>query len=344
MKYKFLVLIVFTFFASKAVFSQDFTNAHDYLGYIDQKQQLIAEDMWTYISTSAHSNRDKRIQNKKAQLLQTISTVKSDVSRMPAFDGSTSLRDSMIAYLNFSTKLLNGDLTEMEVLEFDAKKSYAAMIAYLDRVKLVNQKFSDQGDRLKQEYEKFAAINNIQLNSTSSQLAEKMQLANVVNEYYNSVYLIYFKGLIAQNFVTQAINENDTSSLNRWTDSLKTAVDEGNIAIKTISVYDGDMSLKFTCQKSLNNFKLEADTYLPKIAKYYTAQNNLNIAKANYNSKPQNQVTQDDIDMYNNAVNEYNAAIEIYNEYSQKLSKLQQEIIKQWNDASDKFLDQHIPK
>ncbi|MBN2664598.1 MAG: hypothetical protein JXR68_13195 [Bacteroidales bacterium] len=344
MKKKFLILIVFSLFTSKAVISQDFTNALEYLEYIDQKQQLIAQDMWTYISTSAHSNSDKRIQNKKSQLLQTISTAKTDVSRMPAFNGSTSLRDSMVDYLNFSTKLLNGDLTEIEVLEFNAKKSYAAMITYLDKVKLVNQKFSDHGNRLTHEYEKFAALNNIQLNPTSSQLAAKMQLANIVNDYYNSVYLICFKGFIAENFINQAINDNDTTALKQWTDSLITAVDEGNIAIKTISAYNGDMSLKFACQKSLNNFKLEADTYLPKIANYFKAQNNLNIAKANYNSKPQNQVTQNDVDVFNKAVNDYNNAIEIYNEYSQKLSKHQQDNSKQWNDASDKFLDQNIPK
>jgi len=346
MKKYFIVLFVLTtiVFNSNNSYSQGFANAVDYLAYINEKQHDIAEDMWAYMSASAHTNRDRKINRKKRALLQTIQQTKTDVSRMPDYNGSTALRDSMVAYLDFSAKLLNGDLTEMEALEFDAKNSYSAMKAYLDKVKQVNQKYADHENRLMTEYEQFAAINNIQLNPNSSQLSAKMATARIVKDYYNNVYMIYFKAAIAENFINKAINDNDTTALKSWTDSLNTAITDGEIGIKQVNIYNGDLSLKFACQKALNSFKLEANTYLPKLLDYYRAETKLNTAKANFDSKSQDQITQADVDTYNNAVNDYNNAIEIYNEYTEKINKLQEDNLKQWNDVSDKFFDQHVPK
>lgn len=341
---KSLFFVLILTLSSAKLFSQDFSDPLEYLNFIDQKQHAIAEDMWTYISTSAHSNRDRKITRKKTDLLQTINDAKLEVRRMPAYNGSTDLRDSMVAYLDFSAKLLTAELTEMEALEFDAKKSYKAMQAYLDKVKEVNNKFSIHGEILSNEYEKFAALNDIQITANSSKLSANIKIANIVNEYYNSVYLIYFKAALAEGFINQAINDKDTAQINIWMDSLLAAVNEGNTKLKSVQRYNGDLSLKFACQKAMNNYKLEVNTYLPKILDFYDAETELNKVKANYNSKPQNQITQADVDDYNKAVENYNNAIGTYNQYTEKITELQQDNFKQWKDSADKFIDKNIPK
>ncbi len=340
----FLIIILLSVSYSEKLVAQDFTDAFEYLSYIDEKQNEISQDMWTYISASAHSNRDRKISRKKSDLIQTINAAKNDIKRMPSLDGNSDLRDSMVAYLDYSAKLLTGDLTVMEAMELDSKLSYKAMKKYLDKVDEVNQKFSDQGDRLHKEFEKFAAVNDIELTQTTSDLEVKMQTAKVVNDYYNEVYLIYFRVAIAETFAIKAINTDDTIALAQWIDSMVVAIKDGNVELKKIGAYKGDLSVKFSCQKAMNNFNLEATNYLPKILNYYDVQRQIDIAKANYENKSQSDITQGDIDAYNSTVENYNNAINEYNDVIDKMTKLQKNNSAQWNDASDKFLDKNIPK
>jgi hypothetical protein len=51
-----------------------------------------------------------------------------------------------------------------------------------------------------------------------------------------------------------------------------------------------------------------------------------------------------DVDNYNQAVKEFNAAIEKINAMHNDLSKKRAALLDQWNNASENFLDTHIPK
>ncbi len=346
MKNLFKITIFLIFFVGTGIVlkAQDFTNAFEYLGYIEKRQEDITKATWNYIRTSAHSNWEGRVKRKKSKLIETIREAKNEIYQMPPFDGSTELRDSMVAYLKFSEKLLKGDYAQVEALEFEAKKSYEAMTKYLKKVEEINKKFSKHSEGLSEDIRQFATLHDIKIQETSSKTAAKIKISNIVNNYYNKLYLIYFRCAIANNFALQALNDEDTTKFKKWKDSLDVAVKIGNKKLFKYKGYNNDYSMKFTCQKSLNNYKLIHDNYFKKILNYYRAEANLEIAKKKYESKNKNKLTQEDVDQYNEAISNYNNAAEQYQQAVENTQNVLKNNQKQWNEVSDKFLDKHVPK
>lgn len=324
--------------------AQDLATASGYLGFILEKQKVIAESMWDYIKTKAHSDRDKKVSRKKDDLIKTIKQEGAEIRLMPAFEGSTTLRDSMVVYLESSINILNGDYTEIEKLETKAQTSYEFMKLYLKKMDEANDKYEKMSESISKQIDIFAEENNINLVDNNSKLHANLKISNIVYGYYNNIYLIFFRGYIEDTFIIEAVNNQDTVSLKQRVDSLTVAYKYGDIDLKSTGSYNGDYTLRFTCQKSLNHYKKEATVYIPKILDYFRAESELNLAKQKYNSIPQKEVTQGDIDAYNFAISKYNNAIKVYNETIKNLNDDIKNNVEQWNDAVDKFLGKHIPK
>jgi len=326
------------------IYSQNFDNAFEYLSYIQERDQKITNQLWTYISTKAHTKRQKKIDKSKDNLLETIISTKNDILKMPSFNGDVSLRDSMVNYFIIYENIISGDYVEIEALQFASQKSYSAMKKYLEKFDAVNKKMSIQRKNVTDIYNKFATKNNINLVNSNSKLSAKMQLTNIINEYYNSFYLLYFRNFVAQTFIIQSINNADTLAFDAWTDSLNTAISSGTVILSTLNAYNNDFSLKNSCSKSLQTAKLISNLYIQPIRNYFSEKAKFEQLKNIVDNTSESELTQDMINKYNNSVNSFNAAVENYNKSITKFNKLKQDDFEQWNKASSIFLDKNIPK
>lgn len=335
-----LVLIVSNF----VVKAQDFSSSKEYLGFILEKESLVAEDMWTYIRTSAHSNSENKIQRKKNELIKTIKDASREIALMPPFEGDASLRDSMVLFFNRSVDLLNGDYAEVEELEAKSNSSYYAMKEYLEAQSKANKKDLAANEKVLLQVNQFADDNGIKLATSNSKLSANLKISNVVYDYYNEIYLIFFRGYINETFINDAINKNDTVALKINIDSLTTAYTVGELEIKSKKGYNGDYTLKNACLKAISHYKKEATLYLPEILNFYRVETELDLVKKNYESIPKNDVTQDDINKYNFTISKYNTAAEEYNKTIDLIGKAQQSNANNWSKAVDKFLNTNIPK
>ena len=324
--------------------AQDFTTSHGYLSFIIEKEKIVEQSVWEYIKTSAHSNRDKKIARKKEDLIETIQKVVQEIAFMPAFEGDASLRDSMVVFFERSVDMLKGDYAEIEILEKDAGNSYQAMRTYLDVKSKANEKYAEANEKISIQVDKFAEKNGINLVEGHSKLSANLKISNIVFTYYEEIYLIYFRGLIEDSFIIDAINNDDTTAIKMHLDSLTIAYAEGQNDLKQIKSYNGDYSLKYVCQKSLSHYKKEATLYIPKILIFYRVEAELDRVKTEYEAIPEKDVTQDDINKYNFTVAKYNTAIKEYNITMEKMNDDMQNNQKQWTDVVDKFMKNHIPK
>ena len=324
--------------------SQDFSTPHEYLNYILENENIVALDMWDYIKTSAHSNRDKKIQRKKNTLTETIRDVSRKISLMPPFEGDVSLRDSVVVFFNRSISILNGDFSEVEKLELEANNSYQAMKKYLDAQSKANEKYSEANGKILEQIDFFAQNNGIELVVDNSKLGANLTISNIIYDYYNELYLIFFRGYIEDNFIIDAVNNQDTTELKTHIDSLTTAYTVGQFDIKNINGYNGDYSLKLACQNALNHYKREATLHLPKIMKFFRVNAELQKVKTEYEAISENDLTQDDNNKYNFTISKYNTAIKEYNIAIDAMNKDLLENYKQWTKAVEKFMKKHIPK
>ncbi len=343
MKKYFFIFGLMCFFI-QAIDAQNFSSAYDYLSYIKERNDKVAQQMWEYVSASAHSKRDKKIDKSRDELIQTIKDAKKELAAMPPYNGDATLRDSMVANLDFYLKMLNGDLLQAEEMAFESQKSYDAMQKYLKKQEQIDIEFSEQTARVAAIYKEFAEQNDIQIVEGESKLSKKVTQANLVYNYYNKVYLIFFHGYIAETFLVPAIEKEDTTAFQAWTDSLRVAYELGNKQITQIQGFGGDYNLKFSCQKALNHYGYVVNNLLPVFDRYFKAADNMKRQQVIIDLIPENSRTQKDIDKYNSAVEEYNTAIKDFNKTIDLFNKSRQENLKQWQAAKQTFFDRHVPK
>ncbi len=329
---------------SIALQAQDLTNARDYLEFIRSKQEKIQEDLWDYVSASAHSNHQRKIQKRRQNLITEVEKAREEIRKMPPLDGKTTLRDSMVLYLTQYDAMLKGDYADLDKLEKNADESYGAMLAYRKKNDEINDRLDIQKEHINNLYNQFAKNHNIKIVETQSELSKKMITTNLVMEYYDKIYLPQFRLTLYRKKLLEAITADDTTKINNYEDSLKIAIKEGQKKLINTIGYGGDYTLKFACQKTIQNSKLILNNYLPNIKKYYKARKNYDRQKAFVDKKGQNNLTKQEVDAFNNSVNEVNTSVKKYNDSYKKIQTLTEQDIAQWNKAVDKFFDKHIPK
>ncbi|MFH2096492.1 MAG: hypothetical protein ABIJ16_12350, partial [Bacteroidota bacterium] len=71
---------------------------------------------------------------------------------------------------------------------------------------------------------------------------------------------------------------------------------------------------------------------------------NFEKIKTAYESKKQSDITQTDVDQYNNAVKEINEAVNEYNKINNEMNEKQTLYLNKWNKTVQAFMDKYVPK
>ena len=91
-------------------------------------------------------------------------------------------------------------------------------------------------------------------------------------------------------------------------------------------------------------YKMEASQKVPEMVNFLLKQENFEKMNKAIQAKRPSDRSQTDIDNYNNAVKEFNAAVDKVNAMHNDLNKKRSALLEQWNNASENFLDKHVPK
>ncbi len=335
---------VFLFFV-KILSAQNFTDAGEYLNFIITRENSVTEKMWDYVRTISHTRKEGRQEKKKQELIREVKKARAEIAAMPAFEGSTALRDSVVEHMDFYLKTLTGDLTELEKLEVASQKTFAAMLKFLKKQEQINNILEKKHDAVKKLTEAFAAAHNINLveSEENKKMNEKIKITNAVYDYYDKFYLAYFRLILAQSKLADIINNQQLEELDSQLDTIKEAIVYAKDVNRRSAAYKGDYTLKNTISQMTSN-TIEIQNNLFTVKKFWEVKSSLEAAKAKIESKPKNQLTQEEVDDYNNLVAQYNSLVPEYNKAVQKINKLMQENSQLWEKNSFKFLNKHVPK
>jgi len=327
---------------SKAIAQKSFGSAVEYMNYIGEQYQQLTDDQWAYTRAVANDKSAKKIEGKRQGLLKSNKIARIEIEKLPAYDGSTEYRDSVISFLELNYNVLNYDYGKIMDLEDVAEQSYDMMETYLLAQEIASEKIKNAGEMLSVVHNKFAADNNITLLDSQSKKSEKLENASKVYKYYNKIYLIFFKAYKQEMYLLDAVNNGDVSAMEQNKNALLEYSEEGLNLLKDIKSYDGDNSIKQACIDILTFYKDEASTHSPIIIDFFLKKEKFESIKKAFDAKKEKSRTQADVDQFNTAVNDYNTATGKYNSTNEMLNKTRSKKLDNWNSTSSKFTKKHI--
>ncbi|MFT5819721.1 MAG: hypothetical protein ACI8ZM_000946 [Crocinitomix sp.] len=331
-----LVAISFTGFSQTAL---------EYMQKISAETKKIQKDMWDYTNAVSHGKSARKVEKRRAELIQTSQQALNRVKNMNAFDGSTSYRDSVVAFLNINYYVLKEDYAKIVDMEEIAEKSYDNMEAYLMAQEGANTKMRESGVMVGSQQAVFAAKNDITLiTNEDDELSQKMKIASEVYAHYNKVYLIFFKSYIQESYLMVAITNKDVSAIEQNKDALANTANEGLELLTAIEAFNNDNSVVNACRNMLKFYKDESENKITIVTDYFLKAENYATINESFSQIKKKDVTQEDADKINNAGTEMNAAIEAYNKNNDTMNSERAENLEAWNKAVSKFTDKHVPK
>jgi hypothetical protein len=328
-----------TFFGSAQT-----NDASTYLETIGNEFYEISHSSMSYTSAASHGKSARKVDKRRTDLINTIKTAEAKIRKMKPFAGDVSLRDTIVSYLVLDRIVMTEDYGKILNMEEIAEQSYDAMEAYLLAKERAEEKLEAAYDRVGDQQKIFAAKNNIRLVGGTSKLGKKLEKAGKVLSYYNKIYLMFFKSYKNEAYLMEAINKKDISAMEQTKNSLLTSSEQDLEKIGPIPAFNGDNSLKTTCQEMLAFYKMEASQKIGEIINFQLKQENFKKMEAALNAKRPADRTKQDIDNFNKAVNEFNIAVSKMNALQNELYKKRKTLLDQWNNARENFLDKHVPK
>lgn len=341
MKSKSLLLIVSLIMIFSSASAQDDPVA--YMNLVDKAEEEANQKYLLYVSTAAHSGRIKKIEKMRQQAIDGIINSRNKCIGLPLYKGDKALRQSSIDYLNFLYLIFTDDYAKIVNMEDIAEQSFNEMQAYLLLQEKTSQKLEEASDKRNKATRDFAEKYNINLTFTSSEQSSKQKKASEVIEYRNKIYLIFFKCNWQWSELNKAMDTKKVTTVEQARTALINYAREGMAALDTLKSYDGDPSLANACRHALNQYRRMAENDVPRLTDYYLKEENFEKVKRSFESKPQNNRTQQDVNAYNKAVNEMNAAVNTFNSTSKQTIATANEISNNYNKIDKEFGDKHTP-
>jgi hypothetical protein len=340
----FLLLSLNCIFPSDRIYAQNFTTAFAYLNYINRENNDISKSMWGYLNAAAHAKKGRTIDNRRKALIRTIDDVRNKIAAMPDFKGDASLRDTVVSFLKLQYLVLNEDYDKILNMEEIAEQSYDLMEAYMLAKEKADEKLEIASDIVDKQVRVFASANNIKLSEEPDKLGKKLELAGEVFDYYNSVYLIFFKSYKQELYLMDALIKTDLNAIEQNKNALIQTSTEGLGKIASVTNFKGDGSLKTSCNQVLKFYKQEAEQKMDILSDFYIKKENFEKLKTSFDSKDQMARTQDEVNQYNAAVKSFNDATMKFNRTNDELNNSRKRFLDAWNNSIDSFLQRQIPE
>ncbi|MBO9571648.1 MAG: hypothetical protein J7497_05495 [Chitinophagaceae bacterium] len=328
---------------SLSICAQEYNTPVAYMNYINNANKALSVKFLGYISASSHGKNMKKVEKRRADLLDFIYETRIKIYEMPSYNGDKALRDSAVSYLKIMYSVFNEDYSKLVNMEEIAEQSYDAMEAYLLAQEKAGERLNQAYDAYGVAYNEFAKNNNVTLIDTESELEQKLSTANKVSEYYHQVYLIFFKCYKQEMYLMDALTTNNMNALEQNRSALISVCEEGLGKLKELKGYSGDRSLEATCRSVLLFLKDEAEKKIPVLYEYAINKENVEKLGKSLESKSASERTKNEVDSYNNAVAVLNKSVTAYNNTNQELNARRKDILNNYNSSVQSFMSTHMP-
>jgi hypothetical protein len=340
---KLFAFVAFFFVCVTAIRAQDQSTPGGYMSAVNEKIRNVNQTYINYLSAVSHGKSAKKVEKLREKTLQTIYDARAEVMGVAPYKNDKTLRDATVAYLKTCYSVFNEDYHKIVDMEEIAEQSYDLMEAYLLAQQKAGEKLEEAGAARGKVVKEFAEKYNVKLIDDKDALDIKMEQAGKVSDYYNKVYLVFFKSSKQEAYMVDAVNRNDINAVEQNRNALQNYTTDGLEQLEKIGAFESDGRVIAACRKALLFFKEEAESKVGATTDYLLAVENFNKIKKSFDALPASKKTQPEVDKYNKAVNDMNAAAKKYNKANTDVNKERSEVLNKWNEAVKDFMDIHMP-
>lgn len=342
-KIRTVLIILIVLVASKGM-AQTFGSAVEYMQYINESFAAVQKESWDYVRVASSGKNARKIERRRRDLIVELTNQSKSVKAMPGYNQDVQYRDQVVNYLNLTKIVIEEDFGKILDMEEIAEESYDAMEAYLLAKERASDKLNETGGILDDSQAAFAAKNNIRLiEGEKSKISKKLDQVGNVMEYYNTIYLVFFKVYKEEIYFLDATNQGNVGQMEQHRKSILQLVSEARAKLDTIPSYQRDGSIKTSCLKMLRFYEVEASEHFPKFTNFYLKKEEFETVDKAFQNMKKVQRTKTVIDNYNKAVNDYNASINNFNQSNELMNKTRSKNINDWNKSIKGFMDRNMP-
>ena len=312
-----LILITLSLVGTVA-YAQEFNHPVDYNNFIVNEMNQIVNKNLEYISQSVHSNNFAQTEIKRKNLVKQIQTAYNNISQTAPYQNGEALQAECVEVLTMYKQVFEIEFQEVNILRQSSEESYEAMEAYFSAQDEAEKNLSKATDKFYKAQKAFIKSHNIPMENakTDNEMETQFKKLSEVNEYTRALYLMNFQLSKYNSIFFEAVGNKESAGLDAKRKRIEAAADRSIDKMSKMNGFKGDRDL------------LDKMMRLAKFYKEMSANGFVDVVKV-VKSK-QEDLTQDDVNRYNQAIEKYNREI--------------QQLNNDFNQAQNDLMKKHTPK
>ncbi|MBC8084082.1 MAG: hypothetical protein H7Z21_12800 [Hymenobacter sp.] len=191
--------------------AQIFTDPGAYNNYIVGEQRAMLKKNLRYISKSAHSDNEKKIDAKRLELIKQTEVSLNKVAKMPAFEDDKGFKNQATEAFYQLLKVYSEDYKAVDLLAGTRTATVENMEQYFRLQEIAEAKLQMVNDSVDAAQRRFARRHKMTISEDpeGKRLAAYMRQVSEVNSYQHKVYLAQFRVEKANARLTDALSSQD---------------------------------------------------------------------------------------------------------------------------------------
>jgi len=297
--------------------AQVFTDPGAYNNAIIAEQRAMLKKNLRYISKSAHSDNEKKIDAKRLDLIKQTEASLNKVAKMPPFEDDKGFKEQATEAFYQLLKIYSEDYKAVDMMAATRTATIENMEQYFRLQEVAEAKLQVVNDSVDAAQRRFAQRHKMTFSEDpeGKRLANYMRQVSEVNTYQHKVYLAQFRVEKANARLTDALNSQNAEAFEQARLQLIEDTKAATVGLTAITPFRG------------------------KDAQYRDAARNLVKFYAAFaaNQATQMKVLMERKDSFTKAdADKFNGFISLYNSQNQKLSTA-------YNQAGNNFQATYIP-
>lgn len=333
-----VMTLFITGFASSTSNAQNGSAAVTHLEQVNTPFVQMKTEIWQYLKAITSGKSARKVEKKRKKLIQELGAAKKEIKLIKPFEGDATFKNAALEYVDISTTVLNEDFSKIVDMEEIAEQSYDKMEAYLMAREAANDRLDEASAKFQASYRTFAASNNINIvDSEEDEISKKIRNASEALEYYNDIYLIFFKSYKQEMYVLDAQGRNDVSGFQQNVNSLSSFSAEGLAKLDTMSGFKGSKAIIAAAKNMLKFYQSEAEKDFPKVIDFYLEKDKMDKLSEEIQGMRDAQRTKEVVDKYNKSSEEFNADVQTSNADNNRLNQKRADSLNRWNASVSTF-------
>ena len=180
---------------------------------VAEQVELIKKNL-RYISKAAHSENDRKIENRRLEVVEQNKLALSRLQHLTAFKGNDEFRLAAIRAFKTTLDVYSTDFKQVNALASTRSDSFEAMQHYFDAQEAANKKLAIVGDSVDTVQQRFAKAHGFSLSTSreSAKLSAYAKAVDEVNHYQHEVFLPYFRLQKSSARLSDALNAQNAAA------------------------------------------------------------------------------------------------------------------------------------